>query len=89
MLDHYGDRGRQVFYAQLRKISPTSKLMRRVFSLLKQIVEAKQKDRAIQLRSLRAELGALKRLVDHFENYRDQKQYARAALELKKIDLLL
>jgi len=89
MLGHYGSSGRQVFYAQLRKISPASKLMRRVFSLLKQIVEAKQKDRATQLRSLRAELSALKRLVDRFENYRDQKQYARAALELKKIDLLL
>jgi len=89
MLEHYGPQGRQVFYAQMRKISPVSKLMRHVFSVLKKIVEAKQKERAIQLRALRAELAQLKRLVDRFEDYRDQKQYARAALELKKIELLL
>jgi hypothetical protein len=89
MLEHYGPQGRQVFYAQMRKISPVSKLMRHVFSTLKKIVEAKQKERAIQLRALRAELAQLKKLVDRFEDYRDQKQYARAALELKKIELLL
>lgn len=84
-----GMAGRQVFYAQMRKISPASKLMRHVFSVLKKIVEAKQKERAIQLRALRTELAQLKKLVDRFEDYRDQKQYARAALELKKIELLL
>ena len=89
MLAHYGPQGRQVFYAQMRKISPASKLMRHVFSILKKIVEAKQKERPVQLRALRTELAQLKRLVDRFEDYRDQKQYARAALELKKIELLL
>jgi hypothetical protein len=89
MLKHYGPQGRQVFYAQMRKISPVSRLMRHVFSMLKKIVEAKQKEHTVQLRALRAELAQLKRLVDRFEDYRDQKQYARAALELKKIELLL
>lgn len=89
MQDHYGDEGRQVFYAQMRKITPTSKLMKHVFSTLKRIVEAKQKNRTAQLRSWRAHLAQLKRSVDRFEEFRDQKQYARAALELKKIDLLL
>jgi len=63
MLDHYGDQGRQVFYAQLRKISPASKLMRHVFSVLKKIVVAKQNERHIQLRALREELSQLKRLL--------------------------
>lgn len=81
--------GRQVFYAQVRKIVPTSKLMRHVFSTLKKIVEAKQKERTGQLRAWRAHLNQLRRLVESFEDFRDQKQYARAALELRKIDLLI
>jgi hypothetical protein len=89
MLTRYGERGRSVFYAQMRKISPASRLMRHVFSILKKIVVAKQNENTEQLKQLRDELTRIRRLVTAFENFREQKQYARAALELKKIDLLL
>jgi len=89
MRSRYGERGRGMFYAQLRKISPSSKLMRHVFSVLKQIVTAKQKNRTSVVKGLRTHLNQLKRLVTRFENYRKDKQYAQAAMILSKIDLLL
>lgn len=90
MQEEYGAKeGRSVFYAQLRKITPVSKLMRHVFTTLKKILVAKQKDDKVRLDGLRVELARLRRLVASFENFREQKQFARAALELKKIEFLL
>ena len=78
--------GRSVFYAKLRKISPVSKLMRIVLSILKKIGRAKRGNRSSTATRLRRRLSSIKQHVKRFESAREIRDWKAAAKHLKKAE---
>jgi len=85
-MDGAYEKGRSVFYAQVRRISPTSKLMKIVFETLKKIERAKKNNRSSTATRLRRKLSSIKQQVKQFEAARDKKDWKAAAKHLKKAE---
>jgi len=86
LLNNYGPRGRQVFYAMIRSIRPRNTLMERIMRGLTKIEYAKNRDDTATVRGIVSKFTKAKRALDGLRNAMEDKEWQKAIDYMEKAE---